>query len=178
MLIWYAYRMDIMAFGAGSTLIAPDCIGTAPDGTCYFDEFLRYIERIGPNNPAWTGRTAVGTNLDPDCLNTADELANGGTAGTPSRYTNTVEPSKLFPNRWIPGDSPSFSDIFGAVVDNIQACRQKINDGSLDDLLDNSRRAIVSVLDAREADQAAKVLQGVNAELSKLGCSWVRDTPA
>ena len=173
MLIWYAYRMDIASFGAGSTLIAPGCIGEAPDKSCYFDEFLRYIQRTGPKVRPWTGSTSVGTKLNPDVLTTANELATSGTAGSPTRYSFTAEPAALFPNKF-ESLSPSYSAVFGAIVDNIQACRKKVNDQGIDDELDGTRRAIVSTLDARQADQAAKVIKDVNQKLFDAGYTWVR----
>lgn len=60
------------------------------------------------------------------------------------------------------------------VVDNIQACRQHVNDQGIDDELNSARQAIVSVHDARQADQAAKAIEGVNHELSTSGYQWVR----
>ena len=94
MLCWYAYRMDIVAFGAGSIIIAPGCIGSAPDRSCHFDEFLRFIQRTGGTTMPWTGFTTVGKNLNPDVLTTAKELATSGTKDTPTRYSNTLELSE------------------------------------------------------------------------------------
>lgn len=175
MFLWYAYRMDITVFGSGNTILAPGCIGTVSDRSCYFDEFLRYIQRTGPTTAAWTGSTTVGTDLNPDVLSTANELATSGTAETPSRYSNTVEPAKLFPNKFVMGASPSFGVVMGSVMDNIQACRQAVvNDEGISEELDNARRAMVSVHEARLADQAALVLTGVNTQLANAGYSWVR----
>lgn len=45
---WYAYRMDILANGVESSINAKDIPNsrvprTGPDGTYYFDEFLKAV---------------------------------------------------------------------------------------------------------------------------------------
>lgn len=54
MYFWYAYRMEVQAFGPGTAgrTIARDCVGTVPDKTCYFDEFLKHISW-----EPWNGKT-------------------------------------------------------------------------------------------------------------------------
>lgn len=171
MLIWYAYRMDVISFGASKTIMAPYCIGSAPDRSCLFDEFLRYIQRVGKGTHLWTGSTSVGNNLKPDVLGTAQELDNGGTQGTPSRYSNTLAPSDIFPNLYFKGQSPDFSNLFGKVVDNIQECRQEMErKGRIDDIADelnSARHATKLFHSARIANQAEHVIEDVNKWLDE-----------
>lgn len=73
--LWYAYRLDGMT---STPEMALGCHGTAPNGRCYFDEFLRYIEK-GP----WEGHTAVGKTEDPDVERTVEELKSIVNTGDP-----------------------------------------------------------------------------------------------
>ncbi|KAI1080981.1 hypothetical protein F5B20DRAFT_588939 [Whalleya microplaca] len=169
MLLWYAYRLDVIAFGSGNTVIAPNCIGSAPGKSCFFDEFVRYIQMTGQTTSAWTGSTTVGTNLEPDVFTTASELDKNG-------YRNTVDPSKVFPSAYQKTSWTNFSDIFGKLVDNIQQCRQHLQDQGIDNELDSIRRAMVSIHEARKADQADKLILGINKQLSNAGITWTVET--
>jgi len=158
--------MDVIAFGSGSTLIAANCIGSVPDRSCYFDEFLRYIQRTGPNTPSWGGHTSVGTNLQPDVFDTFKELQT-------AKYSNTFEPSQLFPNDYVRGQSYTFHDVFNRVVNNIQACRKQLNDVGLETELGKARDAMTSVRDARIMDQAKNLITYINTRLAQSGRTWV-----
>lgn len=167
MLLWYAYRLDIIAFGVDDIFLGRNCFGSAPDRSCYFDEFLRYIQLTGKETDAWAGRTNVGTNLNPDVLTTAKELAT-------TRYSNTISPHQVFPNKWPRGYFPKFPELFGDVANNIQASRTHLNDQGIDDELEGVRRAIVSIHEARRADRGAGVIRDLNEVLSEHGYTWVR----
>jgi hypothetical protein len=41
--LWDAHQVELLAFGAGNHQIAPGCVGSRPDGTCYFQEFVEFI---------------------------------------------------------------------------------------------------------------------------------------
>lgn len=97
MLYWYAYPLDVTVFGPGAILTAPNCFGGGPGRSCLFDQFLCYIDVDTNFNPLWTGSTTVGTNLDPDVVDTAIALSTGGAQYSTDRYTNTLDPNKLFP---------------------------------------------------------------------------------
>ncbi|RAH78796.1 hypothetical protein BO86DRAFT_458265 [Aspergillus japonicus CBS 114.51] len=174
MLFWYAYRIDVMTFGAGSTEISSECVGTASDKSCLFDEFVRYIQRDGKN--AWTGSTTVGDDLEPDVLNTADELAADG-------YKGNYDIAKLFPGQFTTGQVTNFRGMFEPVIDVIQACRKEvatgsasINEKAFDSALDHARRAMVSTHEARIADNAAGLIEELNAKLQDLGYDWTVET--
>lgn len=66
--------MDLAAFGKRADSIAPLCVGTADKGTCYFDEFVNYLQRDGQKLDAGQ-KTSVGNNLWPDAVTTANELS-------------------------------------------------------------------------------------------------------
>ena len=171
MYLWYAYSMDLKAFGHDSTgtsgSIAAGCPGTMSDGSCYFDEFLKYIQHVGMNSRRWTGKTSVGSWTDPDVFDTARELSS-------STYKNTHDASILFPNLFGFDDpNPGFSKLYDAVTDRIQACRQRVGDGALRFELDAIGQAMFLIHDVRVADQAKTCIAGINAELTARGVSWV-----
>ena len=165
MAIWYAYRMNVKAFGAGNTLIANKCLGSLPDKSCTFDELVRYIS----HDPLQT--TSVGTNLKPDVVATAHELKNQG-------YKSAYKLPTLFPTQFQGKKQCNFSQFWTALADNIQASRQKLGDGSWADELFEVRRAMALTHDARREDQAQHVIQGVDNIIQKKGFQWVRQSRA
>lgn len=86
MFLWYAYRLDQMN---GGHEVAPGCVGNAVDGggtrtgKCTFDEFLKYIQRVGNADAtkAWKGTTTAGNGPNLDFDRVVNELQTQGTAG-------------------------------------------------------------------------------------------------
>ncbi|PYI16967.1 hypothetical protein BO99DRAFT_445026 [Aspergillus violaceofuscus CBS 115571] len=148
MLFWYAYRIDVMTFGAGSTEIASECVGTASDKNCLFDEFVRYIQRDGKN--AWTGSTTVGDDLEPDF-----------TTGQVTNFRGMFEP---------------VIDVIQACRKEVATGSASIDEKAFDNALDHARRAMVSTHEARIADNAAGLIRELNAKLQDLGYDWTVET--
>lgn len=167
MLLWYAYRLNIKAYGADHTLLAPGCYD------CYFDDFLKFIQRTGKGSTPWAGKTTVGNNLTPDVVTTAKELATSGSKDDGTRYANAFESHQLFPGKYNMGETAKFHVIFGDIVDNIQECRKHVNDVGIDDEIKAIRQAMTFMHQARQADQASHVIKAVNEKLQVLGYSWV-----
>jgi len=81
---WYAYQLELLA-NPTTKIIAPECIGSAPGGACYFDEFARYIQSSGKGTTPWpiNAASGIGTNMSPDPTTAAKALeANGYRATT------------------------------------------------------------------------------------------------
>ncbi|KAL4762039.1 uncharacterized protein BDW70DRAFT_159040 [Aspergillus foveolatus] len=76
----YAYRMDSQAFGVREDMIAPNCFGTVPDGTCYFDEFIDFLQRDDYTLDQGKS-TSVGKYFWPDAVEAAAELQKLTVAG-------------------------------------------------------------------------------------------------
>ena len=163
MLVWYAYPMDVQAYEFGFTLIAPGCKGSIADGSCSFDELLKYLQRSGHE---WTGSTTVGQKLNPEVGSTAAELSASG-------YKCNFEPLKLFTNNILPTQT-NFPTMFGQVVDNIQECRKKFTDAALTDGLTKARYAMTCMQRARFADQSENLIKDLNQQLASKGATWVR----
>lgn len=170
MYLWYGYSMEILAFGHDSTgssgAIAAGCKGTVIDGSCYLDEFLKHIQKVGANSAAWTGMIpGVGPNMFPDVFDTAAELSS-------STYSNNHDAQKLFPHAGL-SHSPAFSAVYQLVTDRIQLCRQQLGDGELRQELNGIRQAMIMVHDTRVADHAKTCIDGVNDMLDQKGIKWV-----
>ena len=167
MLMWYAYRIQVLTNGPGQTRIAPTCRGNGPHRTCLFDEFLKNVQREGDKIKPWTGHTSVGTNLNPDVLDTADELAQ------PGGFNNNIDMQKVLPGAFDHVEKPTLEMALNGIVDSNQGCRRQAGDGELSDELDHCRRAIVSIHEARRADMGAGMIKVVNNMLKENGFNWV-----
>ncbi|PYI03569.1 hypothetical protein BO78DRAFT_451622 [Aspergillus sclerotiicarbonarius CBS 121057] len=177
-LYWYAYRIDIMTHDAANREIAVGCVGTGPGKTCLFDEFLRYIQKTGRNTKLWTGSTNVGKDLTPDVISTAEQLATGGEAKTPSRYPNTSDPSKMF-KKFKGKVGITYSELMRAVVDTIQKSRaslETLKGVDIETELKSARQALTLTHRARVADNAKYIIQGVNAYLKEQRQTWTVKT--
>lgn len=158
LMFWYAYRMNVDAFGAQHTVLAAGCKGTVGDGSCYFDEFLKYI------SPKWTGSTTTGTDLKPAIGKTATELGAG-------QYDGVTPQRSLFPNDpQMTGNPVKFKVIMTALGDNIKQCRLKLGNNA--DFVE-CRKSMVLVQTARKIDQASGLIRDLNdfitKETAKLG---------
>jgi flavin-binding protein dodecin len=164
MLFWYAYRLDYQLSGAAPGQIAPGCKGSASGGGCNFDQFLKHIQQ---------GNTQVGADLEPETYATAQKLQSEG-------YSNLFDANKLFPNDFAAStttyNGPKFNDVVLKVVDRIQVCRDSLGDETIQDQLDEARKAMHMVHAARVADQAATQIKGVNEWLSQRKQKYVNDT--
>ncbi len=164
--IWFAYRMDVETLGVGNTVMAPGCRGTVGDGSCFFDEFLRYI------TPKWRGSTSVGTNLDPDVETTASDITQN------SGYKFNVRQDKLFATKFAKGVQPNFGAFWAAVGDVIQSSRKTLGDSKVAQALSKARYCFTITHDARRSDMAPHMIKGVNDLISKQGQSFVRISSA
>ena len=145
--------MDVQAYGSGGTLIASGCIGSLPDKSCTFDEFLRHI------SPKWKGSTSVGTSLDPDVTKAATELKSSG-------YKGDMIQTELFPKAGLSTKQMApFPTVLQLLGDNINECRKKETDAKLGTLLSKARTCFSMVHAARLADHASELIVGVNNEL-------------
>ncbi len=156
--------MEIEAFGAGSNQIASGLKGSAPDGTCYFDELMDGLQRQG-QGLAPGQHTTVGKELTPDVAKTAKEI-RGLTALDPKGGTKpfvcNLDSAKLFK----PGQSTkpmnSLADILDKVTDRIDAARQKVGDEALGDTLKNAQLAASGIHEQRVRDMGQDYIDTVN----------------
>ncbi|KAL4812587.1 hypothetical protein BDW67DRAFT_126070 [Aspergillus spinulosporus] len=155
--MWMAYRMDIQAFGARDEMIAPNCFGTVPDGTCYFDEFLEYIQKDGKTITSGLP-TSIGKYFWPDAVSAAQEIEklNGG------GFVPDTDAHKLFQTGTFTVGNPQLSAILDMFTDKIQAARIKLGDDALSDGLEEARTAITGVHQARVADQGQDYIDVIN----------------
>ncbi|KAJ5248886.1 hypothetical protein N7468_000337 [Penicillium chermesinum] len=169
--LWYAYRMDVIVFGAGNTIIARDCRGSSVDGSCLFDEFINKIRAIPPGgSPRF--RTNIGANLLPDPKDAAAQLSAAG-------YAGNTDVRRLLPDDYENMDghtTPPFSEVFDKILGVIQACRDEVGDEPLAAQLLGARDSMAYNHEARVADQSEKAIENVNIWLHKRGYTWDVET--
>jgi hypothetical protein len=155
--MWMAYRMDIQAFGARDEMIAPNCFGTVPDGTCYFDEFVEYIQK--DNKKITSGLpTSIGKYFWPDAVTAAQQIAqlNGG------GFIPDTDAHKLFQAGTFTVENPQLSVILDMMTNKIQAARIALGDEALSDGLQEARTAITGTHEARIAEQGKDYIDVIN----------------
>ncbi|KAJ5765053.1 hypothetical protein N7520_004612 [Penicillium odoratum] len=181
-LLWYAYRLDVKTYGAGSTEVAHFCEGSAADGSCYFDEFLKYIQRDPTYKDSWvkwTGSTSVGDNLTPDVIDTANELKEMNESDDPAaRYAYYEDWGKILPDTFAEGSYPSFSKAYASIINTIQAIRRDAPGLSvnIDEELYRAKQAMVLANDGRAYDDAQYKIAAVNKVLADKGITWEVET--
>lgn len=124
---WYAYRMDIEAFGKRDDMIAPLCPGSRSDGTCKFDEFFAYVQNdanaLDPNQ-----KTSIGDSLWPDPETATKELGkltqNGG-----NPFNAKYDPLKLFQSGKFQSNE-GLASMLQEATNKAQAARTKLGDDS------------------------------------------------
>ncbi|KAJ6032220.1 hypothetical protein N7540_002952 [Penicillium herquei] len=181
MFLWYAYRLDIKS-SPGANTIAKGCVGTVSDKSCYFDEFLKYIQQT-PSKKAkwkrWTGSSSVGKNLDPDVIDTATELRTIMAPSTDpaARYSDKLDWNKIL-KEFAKGSSPSFVKSYGALVNLVQKMRAADSTKYIEDSeeLYRLKQSMVLANDGRAYDDATYKIEAVNAELAELGFDWKAET--
>ncbi|KAL3477789.1 hypothetical protein BJX99DRAFT_225733 [Aspergillus californicus] len=172
--MWYAYRMDIQAYGARNEMIAPNCFGTVPDGTCYFDEFIDYLQRDGKKLDAGQA-TSIGKYFWPDAVTAAEELKKLTIDG--AEFVPNQDPKKIFLKGTFTVDNPRNSDILGLVTDKIQEARVGLGDEVLSEGVAESRVAMTAAHEARIAENSAEMIDTVNDYLaSERGSSLTVET--
>jgi hypothetical protein len=156
--------MEIETFGAGSNQIASGLKGSAPDGTCYFDELMDGLQRTG-QGLAPGQHTSVGKELAPDVAKTAKEirgLKSPDPKGGTKAFVCNIDSDKLFK----PGQSTkpmnSLQDLLDNVTDRIDAARNKVGDEALGDALKNAQMAISGVQEQRIRDMGQDYIDTVN----------------
>ncbi len=160
MYMWYAYRMDIQAFGVRDDMIAPGCHGSVPsDGTCYLDEFINYLQRDGKKlDPGQ--RTTAGKYFWPDAVEMAKQIGNLQSNGVD--FVPNADPEKIFKQGTFTQPNPRLSDILSLVTNKIQAARVQLGDGDLSDGLFEARESIAGAHEARLADNGQELIDTVN----------------
>lgn len=160
--------MDVSAHGVGATNgIAIACRGSNPDGSCQFDELMRYIHQKSRKTPAWLGSTDIGDDFFPDPVHAAEQLYNNG-------YTNFHDSAKLFPNIWPNGGQQQLGAIMTAITDRIQAARRTSGDDFFVRELKRARTAVTIAMEARLADNATFGIKNINKMLEAQHVTWVR----
>ncbi|KAI0191620.1 hypothetical protein F4808DRAFT_476033, partial [Astrocystis sublimbata] len=160
MYYWYAYRLDIKANGVNPDMIAPGCPGSAPDGTCYFLEFVDHLQRPGKNlDPGQS--VSFGKDFYPDAVTGIGEI-NKLTSEGGKPFVPNADPQKIFKSGTFTSPSPKLSDIMGKVTDKIQGARTKLGDAAVQDGLDQARRAMTGTHQARLADNGQDLIDSIN----------------
>lgn len=187
-MLWYLYRMDIIAYGPSQLATAPDCAnvivpkdkktGKPVRSTCNFDELLKYIQFVSKSKPKrkWTGKTTVGDNPSPDPVKTANELATGGTdIENGSRYDCRFLASKVFPDVFNAeqGVDISFSKWTNTLREYVALCRQQVGDDKLVNELANMKASAIGAHETRLAKTAKIQIAFLNNDLKAKGCEWV-----
>lgn len=159
MYYWYAYRMDLQAFGMRADSIAPLCPGSAPDGSCYFDEFVDYLQRAGKKLDAGQA-TSVGKYFWPDAVVIATELGKLKSNGVD--FIPNQDPDKIFKSGTFSTPTPRLADIMSLVTDKIQAARVQLGDTELEEGLFEARTAMQGTHEARLADNGQDYVDTLN----------------
>jgi hypothetical protein len=160
---YYAYRMDISAFGVGAKDgIARACKGSGPGGSCNFDEFMKHLT-------TWKGKTDIGGNLYPEPMHAASELhadKNG--------FKNNFNDKTLFPEfPYDPGNKPSLSEVQKRITDRIQLARLEKGDAFFDKELQNARLMISCAREGRLLEHADNRIKAINQKLADAKITWV-----
>ncbi|KAL1985215.1 hypothetical protein VTN96DRAFT_8131 [Rasamsonia emersonii] len=162
---WYAYRMEIEAFGE-ATVIAPKC-----PSPCDFDTFIKYIQKepkldrkgrpIGNITP-FTGSTGIGNNLEPDVETAVDKLNAVG-------YQSVNSVNKLLPGTFPNDDrAPGLPLILDPMVQRIQEARQKLgNNAKAASILSKLQECMAGVSSARKQENAKNIIDAFNKEKDK-----------
>jgi hypothetical protein len=154
--------MDTLASG-DANLIGKGCPGTGPKGVCYFDEFVKWIQK---EDYSWDGSTDVGKDLDPDVNHAADQLYK-------SDCQNQYDSHKLLPQKFPPEKYVGYK----TVLDQITTRVENILDGkvppSLQTQFEKLRGALGLVAEARTGDMTHYLVKDVNDLLRKEKTGWV-----
>lgn len=189
-LMWYAYRMDVLANNVDDRTLVKGSTHKAsgPGKTFLFDEFLDAIKRdvkvskSSKEFKKWTGNTGVGTELEPTVEAATKGISDTGKkeGGKPTdKYSNMYDARKIFPADYAKlekGTAPSFDELFGKVFDNIKANRAKIsgaNKAKFDTALSRAQETSEGMHATRAADTAEKQIAHMNDLLTKNGISGV-----
>lgn len=158
--LWYAYRMNVEAYNLGITkmLIAPGCVGTVADKSCYLDEFLDHIWDWVQSPTAGKGRTGV-TVIDNSL--SVDELAESiEVAGKSGGYyaPRQLCPDAAFWGKYTAGGKPGLAVVFDQITTDIQTIRAKASgDTTVTRFVDPIGDAIEQTTVARIQDSLADI---------------------
>ncbi|GKZ28965.1 hypothetical protein AbraIFM66950_002212 [Aspergillus brasiliensis] len=151
---WYAYRLGVDSYGVSDNPIATGCPGSAADGSCYFDEFVKYIDKAG-----LTGNTGIGTNLDPTVNDAVAGLTSAG-------YKNTLNAPLLLPQdvKAARDTSAPLREILKAVAPYISHARQTAKDAdTLSSRLTKMQDCMLQATQARKVEQASNIVEALEA---------------
>lgn len=156
--IWYAYQLEIQAFGPGQTTIGAGCLGSMPDKTCTFDEFMRHVTTDG------TGTTGLGQKKFFPLIETGKELSD-------KRCCNRFVWHKLMPKDYANGDEVGFTEFWERLTNKIQACRKKAAElgKDVETALNQAHRAMLAVIDMRTASSENAMVKYIQQQLDKKG---------
>ncbi|CAD6446790.1 c0cce018-0dd8-4ded-b88e-b56bc0468414-CDS [Sclerotinia trifoliorum] len=154
---WYAYRINIEAFGLDKNPIAPGCRGSLLDGSCTLAEFAEYTRWKTKNGiPFPTG--LLGADLTPNPLGAVQAIQNSGYKTGQIMDIYTVLPGD-YPNRDM-GRMPNLADPIKLLNEYVYKARVYMGNTlgftqeSFDSLpeFQNLKIAVRGVSEARRAD--------------------------
>lgn len=156
--------MDIEAFGIRDNRLAPGITGSAPDGSCYFDELMDGLQRKG-QNLAPGQQTSVGTDLTPDVVETAKEirgLKSLDSSGNQKPFIYSVDNRKLFPPGHFTTPNPLLADLLDGLNSRMNAARKELGDEALGDTLKNARTAAEGIHEQRVREMSENLIDTAN----------------
>lgn len=140
---WYAYRLEIEAFGLEKSQIGRGCSSRMTSGGCNFDSFLRWIDKGG--RATWRGSTDIGDNFDPDVSHAVKQLAQ-------SNYQSVLDTRKLLDSLPV---VCKFTVVLDQLLERIQAARLQMKTTGKEESipLERLRESIGGLIEARRQDQ-------------------------
>jgi hypothetical protein len=143
-------------------MIAVGCKGSAPGGTCNFDELIRYLQN--PNAP-FKLSSGVGNELKPDVAATVKALAQLQSSFDFDQ-TKLAGPGVLSPN---PKLKVTFEKVLAFVLPRMDAVLSKSTEADAKQLHDALKLSMQGVHEYRIADQAPHLIPILNARIQELG---------
>lgn len=140
MYFWYAYQIDIATNGGKASTIALACKGSGPGGTCNFNEFVKYINKINILPPI-TNSLLPDVDATAAALDAYTDVPNLGKQGLTGIYVV---------NRVVPG-AKTLPDLLLKVGGLIQAQGTALSTADLVKLT-SAQTASQRVLALRRAD--------------------------
>lgn len=166
---WYAYRLDLQ-FGSAGSRIAEGCGATVGGRDCQFDDFMRYIQRKGGKIITLSGPTGIGGETAPDVLDAVKKLAA-------VKFSYIFDNSKLLPTL---GNDIRLPVDLEAVMKNVQIARKAIEKsglvGSTSKEIEEVRRAMIGMTDARKREYFAPQIESFKAYCIANACKFTIET--
>ena len=169
MLYWNTYRMEIKTLGIANVVIAAGCKGTVGDGSCYFDEFVKYISplwKIPTEQDGTTIGTKIGNDLDPDVDKAVQALDTAA-------YNSVTSADKLYPTVFKSPSGNPLAPLLQAVGESINSCRLHLSDDKLGQQFKNTQYCSSVIHQARLAEQDTSLVTEVKKFIDKQGTGIV-----